>query len=163
MLCRLPSVSCLFLLVNTRLTPWASLAGHPRTPVLSLLCRNSASRGILGSELDNKNRGFLPPTRSQKTPVRPLLPQQRRRAGALPVLVSPWEIPNPIETPERESPALLVVWAYQQNQLIFGRGPFFFARKRENFFWVFFSPFGGVFVLLVFFLLFARQRDFFGS
>ena len=54
----------------------------------------------------------------------------------------------------------------------------FFARKRGNFIWVFFSPFGGVFFLLggvfalfwgVFvlspplFLFSARQRDFLGG
>ena len=48
--------------------------------------------------------------------------------------------------PEREFPALLVFWAYQQDQLIFGIG-IFFALTRD-FFWVFSPSSGGVFVLL---------------
>ena len=64
--------------------------------------------------------------------------------------------------PERESPALLVVWAYQQKQLFFGRGQFFFARK--CFFRRVFVLFGGVFVLWVFFsFVRAPARFFFGS
>ena len=68
--------------------------------------------------------------------------------------------------PEREFPALLVVWEYQQNQLIFGTGEFFLTRKREKnwcffrllgvflrFFFGVFAFWGGVFVLLVFFCL----------
>ena len=61
---------------------------------------------------------------------------------------------------------------------IFGRGKLFFARKRKKRCWVFFSPFGGVlmllggvfvlflgvFVLFGFFLFFARrQREMFGG
>ena len=41
---------------------------------------------------------------------------------------------------------MLVVWEYQQNQLIFGTGGFFLTRKREKKL-VLFSPFGGVFAL----------------
>ena len=73
---------------------------------------------------------------------------------------------------------LVVVWGYQQNQLIFGTGECFFARKREKKVSVFFKAFWGCFCaflgcflrflgcfcafgfwFLVFF--FARQRDFF--
>ena len=61
---------------------------------------------------------------------------------------------------EREFPALLVVWGYQQNQLIFGTGEFFFARKRENFLLVFFPPFGGVFVFFLgCFCVFSLQSE----
>ena len=48
-------------------------------------------------------------------------------------------------SPEREFPALLVVWGYQQKQLIFGRGQFIFARKREKFFLGVFFAFWGCF------------------
>ena len=68
---------------------------------------------------------------------------------------------------EREFPALLVVWAYQQKQLFFWkRAVFFVARKRGKKSWVFFGIFGvflcflGVFCAFCFFLLFARQRKF---
>ena len=56
-----------------------------------------------------------------------------------------------------------------KNNFIFGRGHFFFARKREKKTWVFFPVFWRCFCAFrgcfcafgVFFLLFARQRDFF--
>ena len=67
------------------------------------------------------------------------------------------------QVPEREFPALLVFWAYQQNQLFFGRGQFLFARKREKKIGCFFRllgvcfvVLGGVFVVLGCFLFFAR-------
>ena len=50
--------------------------------------------------------------------------------------------------PEREFPALLVIWAYQQNRLIFWKRAFFLSRVSANFLFGVFSPFGGVFVLL---------------
>ena len=76
-------------------------------------------------------------------------------------------------SPERESPALLVVWAYQQNNYFLEEGSFFFfARKRDPFFGCFFRLLG-CFKLLFFFCcafwvcfcafgvfsFFARQRD----
>ena len=78
---------------------------------------------------------------------------------------------SPAPRPEREFPALLVVWAYQQKQLFFGRGHFFFARKRDKrkwgifsvFSWCFSFLFGGVFVLFGCVLFFVRQRDFLGG
>ena len=72
---------------------------------------------------------------------------------------------------ERELPALLVFWAYQQDELFFGRRQFFSRVSAKKNFGVFvsyflgvFVLFGGVFVLFGCFLFFARQREsFLGS
>ena len=75
---------------------------------------------------------------------------------------------------EREFPELLVVWAYQQKKLVFGRGIFFprvSAKKNWCFFFVFwgcfcafggcFCSFWGCFCAFGVFLFFARQRNYF--
>jgi len=77
--------------------------------------------------------------------------------------------------PEREFPALLVVWGYQQKQLIFGRGQFIFARKREKkilgvffafwgcfcAFWGCFCAFWGCFCAFWVFFCFSRASAIF--
>ena len=69
-----------------------------------------------------------------RTNGRPKRTGARRRA---------MERTGPERDAEREFPALLVVWAYEQKQLIFGLGELIFARsKREKKCLVFFSPFG---------------------
>ena len=62
-----------------------------------------------------------PPRRSSEERSSP-----RTRQRHLQKLRPHWHRQEPNSGAEREFPALLVVWAYQQKQLIFGRGSFLF-------------------------------------